>query len=138
MNDKYTLEEINYAIGGRHGLNDEQYRELLRTIRILDNDIIDKITDEIFFFDVGKGEAWRFPTKHLRGMKSIICFSSDIFKFSIKKMQFNILHEIAHHILDHKCFVDISGIDNIKRQEKEADKLAKEWIEKASRGVDCG
>jgi hypothetical protein len=129
--NSYTLDDINYAFGGVHALNDEQWGKFLRAVNILSNDLIDIIADEIYFTSCDKATlGWHVPLNatHLRNKKCIVFLPERLFELNPKKIRTTILHEIAHHILKHKCMFDITGKEKILKQERDANRLVKKWI----------
>lgn len=136
--EKYTWDYIDYLFGGTNVIGENQRALIAKALSVLNNDLIDKITEEVWFVASNKNE-WAFQTplqcRFLENRKSIIFLSEGLFKENQEKIMHVILHEVAHHVLGHKHAFDLyhecgeeeaSVIKN--RYEKEAEGLVSEWL----------
>ena len=136
--NKYTPEEVDYAFGGINELSDDQRIPFANAVSILDKKLVDKIIEEIYFVSSNPTtRAFQLPlnAKHLQGKKSIIFLSEGLFSLKKEEVARTILHEVAHHILKHKCLFNFTEKEILKTgrsakylQEDEADELVKKWI----------
>lgn len=130
---KYSPEEVDYLFGGVNQLNEKQRCVLARVLSILDKGVVDKVSEEVFIISSNTHSwGWHLPlnSKVLKQKKSIIFLSEELFKQKEKFIEKTILHEIAHHILNHKSLFDFEPkkLNQADIQEKEADKLVEEWL----------
>jgi hypothetical protein len=132
-NKRYTAEQIIYAFAGLNEISDEEEVIIADALAILDKKLVDRIVDEVYFISAALIKALCLPlsTSQLKGKKAIIFITNELFNQKRKEMKQDILHEVAHYVLQHKCLFDFEG-DKMKgeyfRQEKEADKLVKKWL----------
>lgn len=120
---EYTLQGIHYNLnGGSSGMieNLDIYQRLLETIAKLPHEIIDFVTESVFFMD---GSSQWLPLNTLRKYKGIVILDNNLHKSSTEEQEFTIAHEIAHAKLKHH----LSSYPE-EGQEKEADNLAKKWL----------
>ncbi|MDP8258841.1 MAG: hypothetical protein P9L90_05420 [Candidatus Aadella gelida] len=137
MNKKYNRQDIHYLLAGIYELDDSQLGWLMKSLAILDDQMIDKVTREVYFV-ASNHTLWAFYMRknafHLKQKRAIIFFSEQLFERKEEEIIHTILHEIAHHILKHKCLLDFSDSEMhlaeklMEAQEKEADVLVRKWF----------
>jgi hypothetical protein len=119
-----TIEEVHYDLAGVYSLDEHSrtYRRLLEVLAILPQKVYEKMLYKTFF---AGGDSGAVPVSQLRklGREYLV-----ILDYSAGKP--TIAHELAHVHLGHgkkeKCFCPPP--DEYKRQEKDAWKLAKQWL----------
>lgn len=128
----YSVEQIIYAFAGLNEISDEEERIIADALTILDKELVDRIVQDVYFISASLIKALCLPlsTSQLKGKKAIIFLSDGLSKLTRKEIKQDILHEIAHYALRHKCLFDFE-LDKMNReyleQEKEADRLVKKW-----------
>ena len=133
IDSRYTAEQIIYAFAGLNEISDEEEAITADALTILDKNLVDKIVHDVYFISSSHIKALCLPlsTSQLKGKKAIIFLSPELSKLKRNEMKQDILHEIAHYALQHKCLFDFE-VDKMHRaylrQEKAADKLVKKWI----------
>ncbi len=130
MNDRYTLEEINYAFGGVHALGDQQLRDVVMVLSRLPVGVVDFVTENIYLSSCyGRGGAAEFiPHDFLKTKKGTILFCFTLWDDDQADVDFTIAHEIAHAFLGHKTPVlGLISSEEYEQQEMQADELAIEW-----------
>jgi len=132
---RYTAEQVRYALAGLNEISDEEEEILSDALAVLDKELVDKIASEVYFISASLIKAVCLPldTVQLKGKKAIIFISNELLKQGEAGIKQDLLHEVAHHILKHKCLFDFDEAkmrQEVLRQEKEADNLVKKWIAK--------
>jgi Zn-dependent protease with chaperone function len=130
---RYTAEQIIYAFAGLNEISNEEEMTIADAPTILDRKLVDRIVHDVYFVSSSLIKALCLPlsTSQLKGKRAIIFISDELLNQQNKEIKLNILHEIAHYVLKHKCLFDFEGDGMDKKymqQEKEADKLVKKWL----------
>ncbi len=137
----YTPDEIHYADAGVVTLGCDTLRYLLaQTLIRIPADVVDDVFEHCRFhmFELegcGFAAGSYLPNDSLKGA-DLILFSRELPNDDKKDQTHLILHEIAHCVLRHRSPLDFGTTDAgetdrlYKKQEKEADALVDEWLEK--------
>jgi len=146
----YHFEEIkekfiSYRNPKESNITDDEYNIFCGELQYLPKTIIDTIYDEIYFVlmsvQPGKGTPACYVNLRkgfdVKKKKGIVVLSPYIFGASLTDKNGNkriylgcedgykILHEIAHHVLNHSC----EDEEQINFEEKEANEQVKEWVD---------
>ena len=124
-------EELDYHLGGVHALDDEFRIILARALSNLPKEIIEWATDKLFFIsDTEECHAFYLSKKDWKHKRGFIFLSNNLKNENLGTQVFSIAHEIAHANLDHRSvmFNPNMTVDDMQRQEKEANRLARKWL----------
>ena len=124
----WTVVKVKKALGGK--LIGKPYMEQLvcLTLLKLPDDTIEFICKKVWFIS-SSDDAWAFTFKgeELKD-RYLVYLSDELFEQSKEQIQFTILHEIGHIILNHRNSIGIEQTaSEIKRQEKQADEYANKY-----------
>ena len=128
--ETYTLEEVDYELGGVYALDDEFRSILDRSLSKLPKNTVDWAIRKLFFVSSSE-EYWAFLlSKSEWGHKTGFIFLSEQLKDETEEKQaFTIAHEIAHHKLKHKSpFFGKITKEQARKNEEEADERARTWL----------
>jgi hypothetical protein len=136
LNQKYTLDEVDYAFGSMNNQVSDDFRVMLnRAISTAPKKVVDWTVTNILFVS-SKEEAWAYTLNpedwpHVKGL---VFLCETLKSQSSEKQTLYILHEIAHVRLRHRSPI-LSNLsqEESERQEREADKLARSWLEKRTK-----
>lgn len=140
-NRKYTKEEVkeifqSYIEQGDMYITEHEYDILCEAISSIPKEIVDKIKKEVYFVVLSRekdNKEWpacytNLESKSLKYKKGIIFYSPLIFFPKDEEILYPIypiLHEIAHHELNHR---DTENLEERIKQEKEAKELVLKWL----------
>jgi hypothetical protein len=120
-----TIEEVDYDVDvvlfskDRSGL----YGRLLEVLAVLPEEVYDQVIYKVFFTGGGSGVVPLSQMRKLRREYVVILYCS-----AGKHM---IAHELAHVYLGHGkrgTYPYTLDVDMVERQEREAERLAKQWL----------
>jgi hypothetical protein len=124
-----TIQEIIKAFGGRLVGNNSNKKIIAQVIQKLPEKELSYITKKVWFLS-SSPDAWAY-TFHGRDIpdKYLILLSDELFEQSLNQIQFTILHEIGHVLLNHRNSIGFKQTkEEINKQEDEADEFAKQYI----------
>jgi Zn-dependent protease with chaperone function len=104
-------------------------RAVCETLNKMPQEIIDYITKNCWFF-ASMEDAWAFTfTGNDLKNQHLIFLSDDLLNQHPKQIKYSIAHEIGHVILEHRnSILERQTKQEIRNQEKEADKFAEQYI----------
>lgn len=120
-----VIKALNGKIIGKLFMKENVYKTLL----LLPPETIENVCAKVWFISSPE-DAWAFT---FRGSeikdRSLIILSEDLFLQDKKQIQYTILHELGHVILNHRNSIGFEQTDTeIEQQENEADNFAKEIL----------
>jgi len=123
------IRNIYYSFDGKLVGNKTMKINVCQTLAKMPDEIIDYVTQNCWFF-ASMEEAWAFTFAGNDLKNQHLIFLSDELLFQEKQqITYTIAHEIGHVILKHRNSVLEKQTKNeIKKQEKEADEFAKQYI----------
>lgn len=125
----YTKEAIKESLGVRLVGKSKAKHFIVEAIQKLPQNLLDKILNEVWFIS-SFDDAWGFVLKgeELKG-KSLVFLSDELFEEPKDQIEYTILHEIGHVVLNHRNgILEAQSQKETERQEKEADQFAKEYL----------
>ncbi|MCL6096559.1 MAG: M48 family metalloprotease [Patescibacteria group bacterium] len=104
-------------------------RAVCETLTRMPQGIIDYITKNCWFF-ASMEDAWAFTfTGNDLKDQHLIFLSDDLLSQHPKQIEFSIAHEIGHVMLGHRnSILERQTKQEVRHQEKEADKFARQFI----------
>ena len=126
-----TPEMIDYRLGSVELISDYARGQLANSLALLPKEVINFIVENYVFIsreEDESGSQWTFSSVHFKDKKGFILLNSNIWEKKPTEIAFTIAHEVAHAFKGH----EVGGITAKKgiKQEKEADKLAVNWLGK--------
>jgi Zn-dependent protease with chaperone function len=104
-------------------------RAVCETILYLPDEIIKHVTRKVWFISSPE-DAWAFTFRgsDIKG-QHLIVISDKLLRQTANDISYTILHEIGHVMLRHRNSMGFEqSKEEIRRQEKEADKFAKKYL----------
>ena len=128
---EYSPEGISYRADILFALGDDQLRDLVSVaLSYAPHEVIDYTLDNAVMLMPRSEEKGCHIPNYLFGGKDIIAFPETLLEEPKEEAYFTILHEVAHLWLGHKSpLVDDLTMEESDRGEKEADALARQWLE---------
>ena len=127
---RYSPEQADYAFGGMYSVSAEFRGIIAKALSNLPKEIVDWTAEGAFFIS-SSDEYWAFTLflDEFEHKKGFIFLSESLKGESEEKQAFMIAHEIAHLKLNHRSPI-LSRLSEkeTRRQEEEADNLAKTWF----------
>lgn len=127
----YSPEEADYQFGGMNAVSPEFRIILAKALSELPKATVDWVAENLIFISSSE-EYWAFSLsknewEHIVGF---VFLCEHLKNIAEKEQAFSIAHEIAHHRLGHKSpiFGNLTT-DEFRKQEEEADKLARKWLQ---------
>lgn len=125
----WDVQKVSKALGGKLIGNPAVKTLVCETILLLPPDLIEYITMQVWFMSSGD-EAWGYT---FRGSdlkdRHLIFLSDELFQEDKSQIQYTILHEIGHVLLDHENSIGRKQTQSeIKKQEIEADQFANQYL----------
>lgn len=129
----WTVEEISHAFSGRLVGKLPMRAIVCETVLLLPSDMIQYVTGNVWFISSPE-DAWAFT---FRGAdikeRHLVILSEELFEQDKKQIQYTILHEIGHVILQHKNSIGYEQTQSeIDQQELQADIFAKKYLNQSS------
>lgn len=125
----YSRDEIRQKLGQRLVGKTLTKARIIEAIQKLPDDFVKRIVKDVWFI-TSFDDAWGFVLKgdELKG-KSLIFLSDELFEEPNPQIEYTILHEIGHVILNHRNgILEPQTESETEKQELEADKFAKEHL----------
>lgn len=131
MVERYTEEEIWYMDAGVLTLGNDKLRGLIaNALSKVPKVVADRVSKDCFILmPMYDYEFGYHISKSLLQNKCIIAFPEKLLEKDEKSIIHTVLHEIAHHYLDHKSpMLEMMSNEEEKRQEDDADKQMEKWL----------
>ena len=130
----YTPEMIDDSLGNNELVPKYARVSLAKSLSLLPEEVIDFICENYVFIshdEDDNGSHWTFNDVYFKDKLGFIWLNSSLWREKPIQTAFTIAHEVAHDFLKHHT-KDYSDTNSKKRmrQEKEADRLAVEWLNK--------
>jgi len=125
-----TEEQIWDSDGDIFSGGDDDLRKIIsKHFTVLPVEIVDYILDNclIFMVRADKQKGCVVSNDVIKN-KDVILLAESLLNDE-KELKDTLLHEVAHCWLKHKGFIDLKDIKEYKKQEEEADKLVRRWLE---------
>lgn len=124
-----NTQQILKSFGGRIVGSEETKQIIAQTVPKLPLDLQERVTKNVWFLSTPP-DAWAYtfkgsdiPKKHL------IFLSDELLEQPLEDIQFTILHEIGHVVLNHSNSINYRQThQEIKKQEQEADQFAYQYL----------
>lgn len=125
----WSIEAIKQAFGGRLVGNNFMKNMVVQAVTKLPDEIIEHVTKHVWFLSSSE-DAWAYTFKGSDvSDKHLIFLSDELLSEDEPQIQYTILHEIGHVILNHKNSIHYrQSKEEISLQESEADKFAKRYL----------
>lgn len=126
---KWTVTDVREALGGRL-VGKLFMREMVcKTLLFLPQDILENVCATVWFISSPE-DAWAFS---FRGTeiknRSLIILSDELFAQDKYQINYTILHEVGHIVLNHRNSIGYEQTESeIQQQESEADMFAKKYL----------
>ncbi len=125
----WTIEKVRKALGDKLVGNLYMREIVCKTLLLLPDSLIENVCKKVWFIS-SPDDAWAFT---FRGSEikneSLIFISDELLRQGEKQIQYSILHEIGHVILNHRNSIGYEQTaSEIKNQETEADNFAKKYL----------
>lgn len=127
----YTFTKIRQKFGGKLIGSGKMKQMVCSTLLIFPEDIIKKVTQKVWFIS-SFDDGWAFALRgdELKKDEALIFLSDELLKEKERQIRFTIAHEIGHVILGHRNSIGRKQTSTeIARQEKEADKFVKKYLQ---------
>lgn len=124
-----NVRQIYVAFEGKLVGTSFMKKAVCETLTKMPQEIIDYITENCWFF-ASMEDAWAFTfTGNDLKDQHLIFLSDDLLSQHPKQIEYSIAHEIGHIILKHRnSTLERQTKQEVKHQEKEADKFAEQFI----------
>jgi len=129
----YLLPQLLGAFDGRLVGSRPVRHIVAETILLLPQDIIEHLIDHCWFL-CSSDDAWAytFDGNDIKG-QHLIFLSDELFQQSKEQIQYTILHEIGHVMLNHRNSIGVAQTrTEINKQEQQADQFARTYLEDVS------
>jgi hypothetical protein len=126
---EWTVTDVRKALGGKL-IGKLFMREMVcKTLLLLPQDILENVCATVWFISSPE-DAWAFS---FRGSeiknRSLIILSDELFTQDEHQIQYTILHEVGHIVLNHRNSIGYEQTQSeIRQQENEADHFAKTYL----------
>ena len=126
---KKNVKEIYHAFAGKLVGSFQMKVHVCETLVKMPEDVIKFVTKNCWFMGTME-DAWAFTfTGNDLKDKHLIFLSEGLLMQDQYQIHYTIAHEIGHVMLGHRNSVLVKqGRNEIRKQEKEADKFAKEYV----------
>ena len=124
----WSINKVKKALGGKLIGKPYMVKMVCATLLNLPNDTIEFICKKVWFIS-SSNDAWAFTFKgeELKD-RYLVSISDELFEQEKEQIQFTILHEIGHILLNHRNSIGIEQTPaEIKQQEKQADEFANQY-----------
>jgi hypothetical protein len=125
----WTITKIRKALGGKLIGNLFMREIVCKTLLLLPPDTIENICKKVWFISSPE-DAWAltFRGSEIKN-RSLIFLSDELLNQNAQQINFTILHEIGHVVLNHRNSIGYQQTQTeIKQQEQEADRFAKTYV----------
>lgn len=125
----WTPSKIRKTLGGKLIGKKFVQNIVCKTLSFLPDDILERVCKTVWFIS-SPDDAWAFTFKGTEIRKRHLIFLSDeLFTQDKELIVYTILHEVGHVVLNHRNSIGYEQTKTeIKRQEKEADTFAREYL----------
>ncbi len=126
---KWTLASVRTALGGKL-IGSVYMREMVcKTILFLPPNYVEQVCTTVWFISSPE-DAWAFT---FRGEdiknRHLVFLSEELFRQDISQINYTILHEIGHVVLNHRNSIGVEQTQSeIDYQEEAADMFAKKFL----------
>jgi len=126
---QWTIIKIREALGGKLIGNLFMREIVCKTILLLPSNTIEDVCRTVWFVSSPE-DSWAFTFKGSEiKNRSLIFLSDELLRQSEKQIIYTILHEVGHVVLNHRNSIGYRQTQSeIKHQEEEADRFAKDYI----------
>jgi Zn-dependent peptidase ImmA (M78 family) len=124
-----TIQQIKKAFGGRIVAGEFAKQMIAQAVAKLPADKIECLIDHVWFFS-SLPDTWAYAF-HGNDLKNqdLIFLSDELFKELENQIQYTILHEIGHILLNHRNSIGFKqSKQEIEKQEKQADGFAYKYL----------
>lgn len=124
-----SKDEIRKAFGGRLVGNGFMKEVVCETLTLLPEEVIKYVTKKVWILSSDE-EAWAFTfTGNDLRDKHLIFLSDELLSENKSQIQFTLIHEIGHVILQHKNSINYKQTRaEISKQEREANQFARKYL----------
>lgn len=125
----WDIEEVREAFNGRLMGSLDMRLAVCEAVLLLPSETIEHVTANVWFIS-SPDDSWAFT---FRGLdvenQHLIFLSSELFEEDRQTVQYTILHEIGHVLLNHRNSMGFAQAQSeIKKQEEEADQFARQYL----------
>lgn len=126
---QWTIVKIRKALGGKLIGNLFMREIVCNTILLLPANTIEDVCRNVWFVSSPE-DSWAFTFKGSEiKNRSLIFLSDELLQQNENQIIYTILHEVGHVVLNHRNSIGYRQTQSeIKQQEDEADRFAKEYI----------
>jgi hypothetical protein len=129
---RWTVAKVRKALGGKL-IGNLYMREIVcKTLLLLPADFIERVGKNVWFVSSPE-DAWAFTFKGSEIKdRSLIFLSDELLRQNESQIRYTLLHEVGHVILNHRNSIGYQQTQTeIRVQEQEADRFAKEYLGKS-------
>jgi hypothetical protein len=126
---KWTVTDVRVALGGKL-IGKLFMREMVcKTLLLLPQDILENVCATVWFISSPE-DAWAFSFRGIEiKNRSLVILSDDLFTQDDHQINYTILHEVGHIVLNHRNSIGFEQTQSeIKQQEEDADRFANTYL----------